>query len=304
MSSRTPIRVVVLMGGPSVERDVSLVTGRECAAALRDEGFDVVEVDADRDIVARLFEIKPDVAFNALHGRWGEDGCMQGILEWMGIPYTHSGVLASSLAMDKQRAKAVYCKAKLPSPDAWLLPKEAALRSPPVDPPYVIKPNNEGSSIGVHLVLDGADAESCCLDELSDPVLVEKYVPGRELAVGVMCGRPLTVTDIQTSDWYDYEAKYSPGGSLHVCPADIPEPVFDAALEHATAAHKALGCRGLSRTDFRWNEGDGADGLYLLETNTQPGMTPTSLCPEQAKQCGTGFGELCRELVEDASCGR
>ena len=304
MSSRTPIRVVVLMGGPSVERDVSLVTGRECAAALRDEGYDVVEVDADRDIVARLFEIKPDVAFNALHGRWGEDGCMQGILEWMGIPYTHSGVLASSLAMDKQRTKAVYCKAKLPSPEAWLLPKEVVLRSPPVDPPYVIKPNNEGSSIGVHLVLDGADVESCSLDELSDPVLIEKYVPGRELAVGVMRGRPLTVTDIQTSDWYDYEAKYSPGGSLHVCPADIPEPVFAAALEHATAAHKALGCRGLSRTDFRWNEGDGADGLYLLETNTQPGMTPTSLCPEQAKQCGTGFGELCRELVEDASCGR
>lgn len=304
MSSRTPVRVVVLMGGPSVERDVSLVTGRECAAALRDEGYDVVEVDADRDIVARLFEIKPDVAFNALHGRWGEDGCMQGILEWMGIPYTHSGVLASSLAMDKQRTKAVYCKAKLPSPEAWLLPKEVALSSPPVDPPYVIKPNNEGSSIGVHLVLDGDDAESCSLDQLSDPVLVEKYVPGRELAVGVMRGRPLTVTDIQTSDWYDYEAKYSPGGSHHVCPADIPGPVFDAALEHATAAHKALGCRGLSRTDFRWNDGDGADGLYLLETNTQPGMTPTSLCPEQAKQCGTGFGELCRELVEDASCGR
>ena len=304
MSSRTPIRVVVLMGGPSVEREVSLATGRECAAALRDEGYDVVEVDAGRDIVERLCEIKPDVAFNALHGRWGEDGCMQGILEWMGIPYTHSGVLASSLAMDKQRAKAVYCKSRLPSPEGWLVSKEEILSSPPCLPPYVIKPNNEGSSVGVHIVANGRNAPVCDPDELPDMVLVERYVPGRELTVGVLGDEALTVTDIQTTEWYDYDAKYAPGGSTHVCPAKINDEVFETAMTYALKAHRALGCRGLSRTDFRWNEDDGAAGLFLLETNTQPGMTPTSLCPEQAMHCGMHFGALCRELVEDASCGR
>lgn len=304
MSSRTTPTVVVLMGGPSAEREVSLSSGRECAAALRDEGFKVIELDAGPDLALRLHDLKPDIAFNALHGRWGEDGCVQGILEWMRIPYTHSGVLASSLAMDKDRTKAVYRAAGLPVADNILATREQIETDHVMTPPYVVKPNNEGSSVGVYIVHEAANGPPKLDPDLPDCLMVEEYVGGRELTVSVMGDRALTVTDILSDGWYDYHAKYSVGGSRHVVPADIPAEVFDACMSHALTAHQALGCRGVSRTDFRWDEARGMDGLILLETNTQPGMTPTSLSPEQAAHCGISFGALCRWMVEDASCDR
>ena len=304
MSSRASPKVAVLMGGPSAEREVSLSTGRECVAALRGEGFDVVELDAGADLAARLAEIRPDVAFNALHGRWGEDGCVQGLLEWMRIPYTHSGVLTSALAMDKQRTKAVYSEAGLPVAESFLAKRDLASRVHVMDPPYVIKPNNEGSSVGIYIVAEGANSPPKLGPEMPETVMVERYLAGRELTTTVMGDKALTVTDILTDGWYDYEAKYAEGGSRHVLPADLPGEIFDACMDYARRAHDALGCRGLSRTDFRWDEARGLEGLYLLETNTQPGMTPTSLSPEQAEHCGISFGALCAWMVEDASCDR
>jgi D-alanine-D-alanine ligase len=298
------------MGGPSAEREVSLSSGRECAAALRDEGFEVTELDAGPDLSERLRALSPDVVFNALHGRWGEDGCVQGLLEWLRIPYTHSGVLASALAMDKQRTKAVFRAAGLPVVDSLICAKSDVMAAHVMAPPYVVKPNNEGSSVGVYLVNESANAPPQLSHEMPDHVMVEAFAPGRELTVTVMgatggvAGRALTVTDILTDGWYDYDAKYKPGGSRHVVPADIPDDIFALCLEHALRAHTVLGCRGVSRTDFRWDETRGADGLVLLETNTQPGMTPTSLSPEQADAVGMGFGKLCRWMVEDASCNR
>ncbi len=304
MSSRTHPKVAVLMGGASVEREVSLSSGRECAAALRTAGYEVVEVDAGPDLAARLQQIAPDVAFNALHGRWGEDGCVQGLLEWLGIPYTHSGVLSSALAMDKERTKAAYRMAGLPVVDSLLARRDEVRAAHVMAPPYVVKPNNEGSSVGVYLVHEAANGPPQLSDDMPETVMVEAFVPGRELTTAVMGDRPLTVTDIQTTGWYDYHAKYAPGGSHHVIPAEVPADVFDACLDYALRAHRALGCRGLSRTDFRWDEARGLDGLILLETNTQPGMTPTSLAPEQAAHAGFSFPDLCRWLVEDASCSR
>ncbi len=292
------------MGGPSSEREVSLNTGRPCAAALREAGYTVIEVDAGRDVAERLVALKPDVVFNALHGRWGEDGCVQGILEWLGIPYTHSGVLASALAMDKQRTKDVYRAAGLPVVPS-LLADKAEVRARHVMPaPYVVKPFNEGSSVGVWIVGEDNNGPPQLDAAMPEVVMVEAYVPGRELTCSVLGDRPLTVTDILTEGWYDYDAKYSLGGSRHVVPADLPAEIFDACMDYALRAHNALGCRGLSRTDFRWDEARGLDGLFLLETNTQPGMTATSLSPEQAAYCGISFPELMRWLVEDASCQR
>jgi D-alanine-D-alanine ligase len=304
MSSRTAPKVAVLMGGPSAEREVSLSSGRECATALREAGYVVAEVDAGPDLCARLAELAPDVAFNALHGRWGEDGCVQGILEWLRIPYTHSGVLASALAMDKMRCKAAYAAAGLPTPQALLAPAAEVRARHLMAPPYVVKPNAEGSSVGVHIVPEGANTPPVPGPDAPEVLLVEAYAPGRELTVSVMGDRPLTVTDILTEGWYDYAAKYTPGGSRHVVPAELPAEVFDACLDFALRAHRALGCRGVSRTDLRWDERRGIAGLTLLETNTQPGMTPTSLTPEQAAAVGIPFPELCRWLVEDASCNR
>jgi D-alanine-D-alanine ligase len=297
------------MGGPSAEREVSLSTGRGSAEALRSEGYDVTEVDAGPDLAARLAEARPDVVFNALHGRWGEDGCVQGLLEWLRIPYTHSGVLSSALAMDKTRTKDVYRAHGLPVAESVIRPRAEVEAAHVMAPPYVVKPNAEGSSVGVYLVPEGANGPPVLGPEMPDEVMVEAYVPGRELTVSVMGageGDPgaLTVTDIVTEGWYDYDAKYKPGGSHHVVPADIPGEIFDACMAHAERAHAALGCRGVSRTDFRWDEGRGLSGLILLETNTQPGMTPTSLTPEQAAHRGISFGALCRWLVEDASCDR
>lgn len=304
MSSRTRARIAVLKGGRSAEREVSLVSGRECAAALRGEGFDVVEIDAGQDLPEVLSRARPDVVFNALHGRCGEDGCVQGILEWLGIPYTHSGVLASALAMDKARAKQVFAAADLPVAESLLTSAEAARSGHPMAPPYVVKPVNEGSSVGVYLVHEAANAPAQLGPEMPETVMVERYVPGRELTTTVMGDRALAVTDIVADGWYDYHAKYSPGGSRHVVPAAVPEEVAAACLDYALRAHRALGCRGVSRADFRWDESRGVDGLIILEVNTQPGMTPTSLAPEQAAHCGIGFGELVRWMVEDASCGR
>ncbi len=304
MSSRTSNRIAVLMGGPSAEREVSLVSGRECAAALRDEGFEVVEIDAGENLSPVLRDLRPDAVFNALHGRWGEDGCVQGLLEWLQIPYTHSGVLASALAMDKERSKRSFRNAGLPVAESLLVSRADAMAAHPMAPPYVVKPNNEGSSVGVYLVDENADGPARLDASMPDTVMVEKFVRGRELTVAVMDGKALTVTDIITTGWYDYDAKYVEGGSRHVVPADIPQEVFDACMDYAGRAHVALGCRGISRADFRWDDSKGLDGLILLEVNTQPGMTPTSLAPEQAAAKGISFGKMCRWLVEDASCSR
>jgi len=293
------------MGGPSAEREVSLSSGRACAAALREYGYtQVIEVDAGPDLAVVLADLKPDVVLNCLHGRWGEDGCVQGMLEWLHIPYTHSGVLASAVAMDKQRSKDVFKAAGLPVVESLIVPAQQVRDGHVMSPPYVVKPNNEGSSVGVYLVMDSADGPPKLSADMPKMVMVEAFAPGRELTTSVVGDRALTVTDIITTGWYDYDAKYTVGGSSHVVPADIPQKIFDLCMDYALRAHTALGCRGVSRTDFRWDEARGAAGLILLETNTQPGMTGTSLTPEQAQATGTSFPELCHWMVEDASCGR
>lgn len=302
-SGTTALTVAVLMGGRSAEREVSLSSGHECALALRQAGYRVVEVDCGLDIAPQLAEIKPDFAFNALHGRWGEDGCVQGILEWMAIPYTHSGVLASALAMDKAKTKEVYAAAGLPVVPSVLAGRDAVSAGHVMAPPYVVKPNNEGSSVGVYIVHPGSNAPRLAAT-MPDTVLVEAYASGRELTTTVMGDRALCVTDIITNGWYDYEAKYTIGGSQHQLPAAVPDDISAACLDYALRAHRALGCRGISRTDFRWDETKGLAGLILLETNTQPGMTPTSLAPEQAAFCGISFPDLCDWMIRDASCNR
>lgn len=304
MSSRASPKVAVLLGGPSAEREVSLSSGRECATALRATGYDVHEIDAGDDLAARLVDLRPDVAFNALHGRWGEDGCVQGLLEWLRIPYTHSGVLSSALAMDKEKSKDVYRAEGLPVVESVIATRAEIEADHLMTPPYVVKPNNEGSSVGVYIVHEAANGPPTLAPDLPETLMVEAFVPGRELTTAVMDGRALGVTDILTDGWYDYHAKYAPGGSRHVVPADVPEEITEACLDYAIRAHRILGCRGVSRTDFRWDETKGLSGLILLETNTQPGMTPTSLVPEQAAHAGIDFPALCRWMVEDASCDR
>ncbi|GGX56505.1 D-alanine--D-alanine ligase [Tateyamaria omphalii] len=297
-------KVAVLKGGPSAEREVSLSTGQACAAALRDMGYEVVEVDAGRDLASVLQDIAPDAVLNCLHGRWGEDGCVQGVLEWLGIPYSHSGVLASALAMDKQRTKEVFRAAGLPVVDSVIRSKEDVMADHVMPVPYVVKPNNEGSSVGVYLVQEGANSPPRLSDDMPAEVMVEAFAHGRELTTTVMDGRALGVTDIITDGWYDYDAKYKPGGSRHVIPADVPNEIAELCQDYALRAHQALGCRGVTRTDFRWDESKRTAGLILLEINTQPGMTPTSLTPEQAQAAGMSFGEFCAWMVEDASCNR
>jgi D-alanine-D-alanine ligase len=303
-------RIAMLLGGKSAERDVSLSSGAGCAAALREEGFDVVEIDPQGDdLSAQLFRAKPDAVFNALHGRWGEDGCVQGLLELLQIPYTHSGVLASALAMHKQRTKDVYRAAGLPVVSSIVVDRREAAARHLMEPPYVIKPVNEGSSVGVFIIRKGDNRppEALGRDEwqLSDDMMIEEYVPGRELTVAVMGGTALGVTEIKTDlEFYDYEAKYAQGGSVHVLPAKLPAAVNQEAMRLAERAHTALGCRGVSRTDLRYDDTGGKSRLVLLETNTQPGMTPTSLVPEQAAYQGRSYRALCRWIVEDASCDR
>jgi len=304
MSSGTVPDVAVVMGGPSAEREVSLSTGRECAMALRAAGYEVTEIDAGVDLAARLVALKPSVVFNALHGPLGEDGCIQGLLEWLKIPYTHSGVLASALAIDKTRTKAIYRSVGLPCVDSIVAPSDEVRKRHVMEPPYVVKPNNEGSSVGVYIVNERANGPPDLARDMPDTVMVETYAPGRELTTTVMGDRALSVTDIITDGWYDYHAKYAPGGSRHEIPANIPGQIFEACLDYAARAHRALGCRGLTRTDFRWDESKGLKGLILLETNTQPGMTPTSLAPEQAAHAGYSFPQLCDWMIKDASCNR
>ncbi|MFV0298633.1 MAG: D-alanine--D-alanine ligase [Hyphomicrobiaceae bacterium] len=300
--------VAVLMGGWSAEREVSLSSGRECAAALEAEGFRVTRIDVDRDLATTLARVRPDVCFNALHGRWGEDGCVQGLLEVMGIPYTHSGVLASSLAMDKQVTKNIVAAEGVPVADARLVPVEDAAVTHAMAPPYVAKPVAEGSSVGVVIVKEGANRPPEAIRRVAARdglIMVEKYAPGRELTCAAIDGKATAIIDIVAAghlEFYDYEAKYAPGGSKHILPADLPTKVTAAIQAHTVAAHKALGCRGVSRSDFRYDDATG--NLVFLEVNTQPGMTPTSLVPELAQHGGMSFGALVRWLVDDASVDR
>lgn len=301
-------KIAVLMGGLSHEREVSLVSGAACAKALRACGYSVVEVDAGRDLATRLEAENPDIVFNALHGMWGEDGRVQGILDHLGKPYTHSGVLASSLAMDKQRAKTVLRAAGIPCPEGEIVNRFEAAKTHAMTPPYVAKPNAEGSSVGVFIVDADAPHPPAKLGstewDMGEEILIERYIPGRELTVAVLGDKALGVTEIvPKTAFYDYEAKYAAGGSEHILPAPIPENIAEKAKEYAIAAHNALGCKGLTRSDFRWDE-VGNNGLWLLEINTQPGMTPTSLAPEQAAWSGISFEDLVRWMAEDASCPR
>ena len=300
--------VAVLMGGWSVEREVSLNSGKACAAALESVGFRVTPVDVQRDIASVLTALKPDVAFNALHGRFGEDGTIQGILEIAGIPYTHSGVLASSLAIQKDTAKIVAGAAGVPVARGITLSRYEAAKKHVMPPPYVLKPVNEGSSVGIVIVKqDGthppqelARADWPC----GEMMLAEEFVAGRELTCAIMGDRALGVTEIRaaTGEFYDYDAKYTKGGSFHICPAELKPNIYHRIQQLALTAHQAIGCRGVSRSDFRYDEEK--DHLVWLEVNTQPGMTETSLVPELAAHAGLSFGELVKWMVEDASCDR
>lgn len=295
--------VAVLMGGWSAEREVSLVSGAAVAKSLGDAGLRVTPIDVQRDmgvLLTRLYP-RPDVVFNALHGRFGEDGCVQGVLDILDIPYTHSGLLASALAMDKPMAKRLFASAGIRVAEHKIASRDEIMSSDVIDRPYVVKPLNEGSSVGVHIVTEG-DNEPLFNDTgwpHGDRVMVEDFIPGRELTVSVMGDRALGVTEIKTGrEFYDYQAKYEDGGSRHVLPAEIEPGVAAEAMRLAVLAHRTLGCRGVSRADFRY---DGKD-LYLLEINTQPGMTPNSLVPEQAAHANISFQELVVWMVDNAEC--
>jgi len=302
-------RVVVLLGGLSPERPVSLSSGAGCAAALKRLGHAVIEVDPqDADWIAQLIAAKPDAVFNALHGEWGEDGRAQGVLDYLKLPYTHSGLLASAIAMDKDKSKAVFAQAGLPLAAGKLMNRHEAAREHPMALPYVVKPNAQGSSVGIFIVREGANRPP---EQLLDPdwsfgeeVLVEEYIAGKELTVAVMHGRgALAVTEIlPTGEWYDFDAKYADGGSRHEVPAKISTAVAKRCMRAAEDAHDALGCRGVTRSDFRYDPA--TDKLALLEINTQPGMTPTSLTPEQAAHVGMTYDDLVKWILEDASWPR
>jgi D-alanine-D-alanine ligase len=297
-------RVAVLLGGMSAEREVSLTSGRKVIAALEQAGFDVtpIEVTADLGALVAALTPPPDVVFNALHGRFGEDGTIQGVLDYLGIPYTHSGVRASALAMDKAAAKAVFAHAGLPVAPHRIIEIEELADHDPLPTPYVVKPVNEGSSVGVYIIRNGDNRNAEIVREWKfGPAMAEQYIPGRELTVGVLEDRALAVTEIQTDlDFYTYEGKYTPGGSRHVLPAQLPPEIANRAMDIALAAHRALGCRGASRADLRYDDATGR--LVLLEVNTQPGLTPLSLLPEQAAYVGLDFPALCAWMVERATC--
>ena len=311
-SGRKFDHVAVLMGGLSAEREVSLDSGAACARALETAGYRVTSIDVGRDLARRLAEVGPDVCFNALHGRWGEDGCVQGLLELLAIPYTHSGVLASALAMHKQRAKDTMRAAGVPVAAGKLVARQEAARAHVLPRPYVLKPVCEGSSVGVHIVrLDHEHPPQ----ELNDPgwafgevLLAEPYIPGRELTCAVLGDRSLGVTEIIPAaplHFYNYEAKYVAGGSRHLLPAPLSPNVYELVQKLTLAAHRALGCRGVSRADFRYDDSPGGSGeVFCLEVNTQPGMTATSLVPELAQQAGLSFCDLVSWMVEEASCNR
>jgi D-alanine-D-alanine ligase len=304
--------VAVLMGGLSAEREVSLNSGKACASALEAAGYTVTLIDVGRDLADRLKSVQPDVCFNALHGRWGEDGCVQGLLELLQMPYTHSGVLASAVAMHKERAKVIMRAAGVPVADGRVLTRSEAARAHALPRPYVLKPVCEGSSVGVYIVREDHTHPP---QELNDPgwkfgedLLAEPFIPGRELTCAVMGDRVLGVTEIvanETLRFYNYEAKYADGGSRHIVPAPILPDVYQMVEKFTLQAHRALGCRGVSRADFRYDDTPGGSGqLVCLEVNTQPGMTATSLVPELAEYAGLSFPELVSWMVEDASCNR
>ena len=306
-------RIVVLKGGWCSERDVSLASGKAAAEALRGEGFDVEEIDMARtiadDLRAAFGGQGPDAVFNALHGPFGEDGRIQSLLEILEIPYTHSGVLASSLCMDKPKSKAVLAASGVQVPGGGVIPTDSLTGEHPLPLPYVLKPTGDGSSFGVFIIKsdnESAPTKADIDEEIFGGVaLVEPFIPGREITVAIMGDRPLCVTEIiPKNSFYDFESKYAEGGSAHKVPADIPDDIAAAAMELAVKAAKSLGCRGLCRADFRWDDTAGVNGLFMLEVNTQPGLTPTSLAPEQAAAKGIGFGELTRWMVEDATCPR
>lgn len=303
--------IAVLKGGWSAEREVSLRSGAACAKALTEAGYRVTEIDVGRDIAQRLAELKPDACFNALHGRWGEDGAMQGILECLGLPYTHSGVLASALAMHKCRAKRIMAAAGVPVAEDTIVERDAAAKAHALPPPYVAKPIAEGSSVGVVIVSKGAPRPPASISEIpaiGGMIMVERYIAGRELTCGVINGRSTAIIEIvpaQALEFYDYEAKYAPGGSNHILPANLPPDVAARVQYHTLNAHNALGCRGVSRADFRYDDTPGGMGeIVCLEVNTQPGMTGTSLVPELAQHAGLSFADLVTLIVEDASLDR
>lgn len=289
--------IAVLKGGWSAEREVSLNSGAACAKALRELGYQVTEIDVARDIAEVLKNVKPDVVFNALHGRFGEDGCIQGLLEILQIPYTHSGVLASSVAMDKPLAKLVFQAAGLNVPVGKILTSEELLKGDPMKRPFVVKPANEGSSVGVYIIKEGDGFSPL---PAGQSWLVEEYIAGREITCAVLNDVALGVTEIRPkSGFYDYENKYTDGKTEHLCPAPLTKEEYDAVMKKALIAHQSLGCRGLSRSDFRY---DGKD-FYILEINTQPGMTSLSLSPEIAAFAGINFNELVQRLIDSATYG-
>jgi D-alanine-D-alanine ligase len=303
--------VAVLMGGWSVERPVSLNSGNACADALEAEGYRVTRIDVQRDIAERLTRLKPDVVFNALHGRFGEDGTIQGLLEILRIPYTHSGVLASALAINKVKAKVVMAAAGVPVAVGTVVSRFEAAKRHVLAPPYVLKPTNEGSSFGVVIVREGREhpPQEIARDDWphDEWLLAESFVAGRELTCGVMGDKPMDIIDIRpaTGLFYDYDAKYAEGGSIHVIPAELKPNIYRDIQQFALTAHQALGCRGVSRADFRYDDTPrGSGAIVCLEVNTQPGMTQTSLVPDMAAHAGMSFRELVRWMVEDASCNR
>ena len=301
--------VAVVMGGWSAEREISLISGEAVAAALARLGYEVSVIDADRDIAARLDEHGPDIIFNALHGRWGEDGCVQGIFEVLNIPYTHSGVMASAVAMDKPLAKRLFNTEGIPSPEGKVVSAETLFTIDPMPRPFVVKPISEGSSVGVKIVVEGDNTFTAKNDgpwRLYNELLVEEYIPGREVTAAVIGDRALGVVELRPkTGFYDYEAKYEEGLTEHLMPAPLPEAVYEAARCFALDAHNVLQCRGVSRADFRYDDTkEGPGKLYLLEINTQPGMTPLSLVPEIAAHEGIEFDVLVDWMVKDASCPR
>jgi len=308
MSVSKDIHIVVLMGGWSSERPVSVMSGNGVADALEGEGFTrVTRLDMDRDVAAKLAELKPDVVFNALHGTPGEDGTVQGLLELLGIPYTHSGVTTSAIAIDKELTKAVLVPHGVRMPRGRIVQSKTLYEGDPMARPYVLKPVNEGSSVGVAIVTDESNYGQPISAKAEGPwqhferLLAEPFVPGRELTVAVLDGEPLAVTELKPkAGFYDFDAKYTDGLTEHVCPADVPENIAEAMMAMAANAHRYLNCQGASRSDFRWDDRLGEEGIYLLEVNTQPGMTPLSLVPEQAKARGITYGALCERLVTGA----
>lgn len=300
--------VAVIYGGWSAERDVSLSSGREVIKALRKSGYRVTEIDATRDLAAQLTAIdpRPDVVFNALHGRWGEDGAVQGLLEILNLPYTHSGVRASAIAMDKMSAKAMFTEYDIPCARHTWVSRDDIASGRALPPPYVLKPNNEGSSVGVEIILTPDEEQNMLAREWThgDGVMQEEFVPGREMTVAVRDGVAMEVIEIMTGNhaFYDYQSKYADGGSEHIVPADIPSDLRIRLRDSAERAYRALGCKGVARADFRYDPEH--DRLAILEINTQPGLTPTSLVPDAARQEGLSFADIVSWMVEDASCER